>query len=1022
RYQVENGLSHNTIRCVLQDRHGFLWLGTKDGLNRFDGISFKVFRHDPETEGSISSGLISALFIDSRGVLWVGTDNGLHRYDERQETFERITGTETQYIRTITEDKKGRLWFVGNGLQRFDLASGRLLENDYSLSATYVATAPDGTVWAASNSGLLYRFTETGDTFTTFNVFAHSAPVRSRHIDVIYCTADNRILVGTSCQGLKRFDIATGKYRDLLTHNPDRTDIFVRDIIHYEGSEYVLATESGLFIYNLSKDTYVNLKKKYTDPYSISDNAVYSLCKDREGGLWAGTFFGGVNYYPRPYQVFQKYFPDHTRQALSGNAVRVICRDRYGNLWAGTEDGGISCLEQGTGQYSHYMPDGKRGSISYSNIHGLAAFGNELWIGTFEHGLNVMDLRTRKVVRYYKAGPDSTDLKSNFIFDFAQTRNGRILIATAEGCYYYNRSRENFTPIPHLSRYTYSILEAADGTIWAGTSDRGVQYYNPATGDTGSLYQDPANRSSILIYNVNALMEDSRGHIWICTEGKGLHRYDPLTKTLQRYTTREGMPSDFVFKALEDDGHKIWVTTSKGLVCLNRATGGLKVFTTANGLLNDQFNYNSGFKDADGRLYFGSVKGMISFNPGEFRSNAYVPPVYITGFQVNNRELVINRKGDALTRSLLHTNALSLAHDQSSFSIDFAAISFTAPQITEYQYRMEGIDAGWTHIKSNRRVYFTDLAPGTYTFRLKAAVNGQWSPERTLAITIRPPFWATSWAYVLYATIAALVLYYMGRIYHERQEAKKEKEIYEAKIDFFTKVAHEIRTPLTLIKGPVENLSEVVPELPQIRDDVRDMERNTDRLLKLINQILDFRQTETKGFALEFTRVDALALVQEAFLTFRPAARKKGLDYSMETHFRECLLPADAEALQKICSNLLSNAVKYAEHEVRVELLQRTGEAPALELRVHNDGYVIPAAMSERIFEPFFRLPATAHQKGTGIGLALARSLAELHEGKLYLEPGDKNRNTFVLTLPLNRQATAIRKKKSGALHILKLW
>jgi len=354
-----------------------------------------------------------------------------------------------------------------------------------------------------------------------------------------------------------------------------------------------------------------------------------------------------------------------------------------------------------------------------------------------------------------------------------------------------------------------------------------------------------------------------------------------------------------------------------------------------------------------------------------------------------------------LKKSIVYTDKITLHYDQSSFSIDFTAISFTSPEVTGYSYIMEGLDRDWTYIKSNRRVYFTNLEPGTYTFKLKAANNGIWNKyEKKLIIKIVPPLWATWWAYLLYIILGVSVLFYLVRAYHNTLMNKKEKEIYEAKIEFFTNIAHEIRTPLTLIKGPVENLSELVSEVPEIKEDVITMERNTNRLVNLINQILDFRQIETKGFSLDFTNVNINEVLQEAYLTFEPIAKKRKLHYTIDLPSTNVYTMADDEALNKIFSNLFSNAVKYADKEVRIKLITPNKKDDHVLIEIRNDGFIIPYEMKEKIFKPFYRLKETMKQKGTGIGLALARSLVELHKGNLFMKDSEEGMNVFVTRLP----------------------
>ncbi|MBO9203250.1 MULTISPECIES: ligand-binding sensor domain-containing protein [Niastella] len=1003
-YQVENGLSNNTVYCSIQDNKGFLWFGTKEGLNRFDGYRFKLFRSDSEGK-QLKKDFIFCLFADEKDNLWVGTQNGLYRFDYAKERLVRFIDSLPE-VNDIQMDRQGQLWFRSYAkVCRYNFTTRRLTtfppeKTDY---ATALCMSGAGDIWIGSTDGRLKRFDTVTQTFAGPDVFAHSPQMPTCFVKKIYPAGKDAIFIGTTCQGIKLYNIATGSYTDLLIYSADKTTIYVRDIIQYTDNEYWFATESGIFIYNLKTREFTNLKKQFSDPYSLSDNAVYTLCKDREGGVWAGTYFGGVNYYPQPYTPFTKYFPDCTNKTISGSAVREICEDPDGNIWIGTEDAGLNKLDPRTETFTHYKPTGTPTGIAYHNIHGLLVLGNEVWVGTLDHGLDIIDRKTGQVVKHYGSNVHDNTFRNNFIVTMLQTRRGEIYVGSGGGLYQYHKATKAFEWLheTEYGEFISCLTEDHAGIIWTGTHNQGVLYYDPLTHHWGRLRNNPNDTNSLSINDINAIGEDSHHNIWIATEGGGLCKLDAQRQRFTRYTLQNGLPSNFVFKIVEDDHQQLWITTSKGLVKLDPVSQTMTVYTKANGLLYDQFNYNSGYKDPSGKLYFGSIKGMIAFRPETFTASSLAPPVYITGFQVHNKELLIEKDHSPLQQSILYTNALTLPYDESSISIDFAALSYTSPEITEYKYRMEGLDKNWTYLSTNRKVYFTNLAPGRYTFRLMAATNGHWSQEKQLQLIITPPFYNTWWAWLIYAAIVIAIAWSFIQSYHKRSLEKKEKEIYEAKFEFFTNVAHEIRTPLTLIKGPVENLMEKVEELPAIKEDVTMMERNTNRLMTLITQILDFRQTEAKGFSLDFTKVNITNLLQEVYTSFQPLAKKRNLQFMLFLPDTPVIGWVDEDALNKILYNLFSNAVKYAEQVITVQLLPVQKEDTAFVVEFSNDGVLIPVSMRERIFEPFYRIKENIKQKGTGIGLTLARSLTLLHQGKLYVKENTGALNTFVLCLPL---------------------
>ena len=1004
-YQVENGLSHNTVFCVLQDHRGFIWMGTKDGLNRYDGHVWKVFRHSETDPSSIASNFVYTLREDNKGQMWVGTSKGYQKYNASTVSFESDTAAIPPTASRLTADTKGILWYISERkLYRYDHIndSTRNYTPPIDLNSVDVFHITKSNIlWICLYNGDLFRFDPATGALKKYDVYKHSPRVGTRDINVLYAAHDGRILIGTSAQGLKILNEQTDSYEDVVTSNPSNVSLYVRDIIYNTGNEYWIASESGIYIYNLLTKKIINLHKEYNNPYSITDNAVYCLRRDQEGGIWAGTYFGGVNYYPKQYTYFQKYFPDNSNNTIGGNAVREICEDKYGNLWVGSEDNGVSKIELATGRITHLKP----GKISHTNVHGLQAIDNELWIGTWDKGIDVIDIPSGRLINHFESGPNT--FSNNFIVAFFKTSTGDILVGTGRELVKYNRAANNFTNVDEVPiSNKRSIVEDKEGTIWIATADRGLFYYNPRTGVKGNYQYDDKDSTSLAGNSVNSVMVDADQNIWASTEGQGVCKLNPDKKTFSRYTTRNGLPSDYIFKVLQDNSGNMWITTSRGLVCMNPDTKEVKVFTSINGLLNDQFNYNSGYKDKNGKMYIGSVKGMISFNPDTFIKDTFVAPVYITGFNVKNKAITLEDK-----KAIMLAKRVILPHDEASFSIDFAALSFTAPETISYAYKMEGLDKEWTHLETNRVVYFTDLKPGRYSFKVTTTDNNDKLGEHPaiLEIEIQPPFWATSWAYLLYALLLVSGCYYFINRYHVRQtlkhkrkleelQHKKEKELYQAKVDFLTNVAHEINTPLTLIKGPLEQVIENPEEIAANRNHLQVMERNTNRLVQLTNQLLDFRQTESTGFSLYFSKLNITEILEDTYENFKIPAAQKKLQYQLTIPDQPVFAFADEEGLNKIFSNLFSNAVKYADKLIRIQLWDN--ENGMITLEVTNDGNLIPDEMKEKIFAPFVRLKNNEKQKGTGIGLSICRSLTTLHKGQLYVADRNDGLNTFILTIP----------------------
>lgn len=1026
-YEVETGLSNNTVTCSLQDKLGFLWFGTKDGLNRFDGYSFKTFRKGNQSS-NIGNNYIHTLYEDRKGTLLVGTEDGLYEYTSLTEEFRLVPATTHMYIDKILEDKKGNLWLISY-YQLFKYSRATKTLDVYSFQKYFTATSfcatPDGSVWIGTSNGLLEKYNPESNSFSGFDLFAHSKTNGRRWIESLYTTADGFIIAGTSDTAIKKIDPYQPNYTDILIPNSGQASLYIKSVLQTKTDEFWLGTESaGVFIYNIKKGEFHQLKKDYDDPYSISDNSISTMCTDREGGVWVGTNYGGINYLPKQPTPIIKYFPVKDENSLSGNVIREIKQDPDGNLWIGTGDAGLNRLNLKTGKITQFKPTGKKGSICYSDIYGLMPDKNDLWIGTYEHGIDVMNIKTGKVFRHYQAWVDG--FTHNFIYTIYQTGSGQILIGTPHGIFAYNHRKnkfELFTSLPSAIWYT-SILQDKKGVIWGATFGNGLHRFNAATGKTESFRHTEKDSHSLSSNRVCSIFEDSKQNLWFATED-GLCKWNEKKHNFIRYGISNGFPTNFILCMLEDKQQNLWISTTKGLVCFNPTSERVEIYTTANGLLSDQFNYSSAFKDTAGRMYFGSSKGLISFRPEEFRKNNFIPTVYITGFQVNGNEVNIDNNGSPLERSIIYTKQISLPYNQSTLSIDFAALSYTAPEKIQYTYQMEGLSKNWINLNSNRRVDFIGLSPATYTFKIKALnTDGVWSNPTILKIIVLPPWWESRLAYALYILISILLIVSTMGFFHQRIQEKnkrriammkienekemlkmelaKEKELAEAKVEFFTNVAHEIRTPLTLIKIPLRKIIKKTSGIEDIKNSLTILERNTNRLIAITDQLLDFRQTEIDKFNLYFERIEISSLVKELYSDFATLAEQANLSTTINLPGKSFFAFVDVDAFQKIVCNLFSNAIKYAESRVDVSLFLPSDPSAYFTLQVKNDGYLIPERFKEKIFEPFFRIRETDSQTGTGIGLALSLSLAQLHGGVLKLESPQDDMNIFTLTLPTN--------------------
>lgn len=1020
-YQVEDGLVHNSVMSLFQDSEGLIWIGTRGGLSRFDGYSFKTFRNPSDKLGTFGNNVITVITEDKNKVLWIGTDKGIFKYDPYSEEFTELQKAPESYIRQILVDSQNNLWFLADySLYKFDQHTHKV--EDMKMQAFCLAIDRNMDLWMGNDNGVISIYNIGNRSIRNVRIVDRQIPENMRSISKIYPVNDQLVLVGCFKQGLKSYNPKTGLVKSLPLQNSENADIYVRDITAEDSRRYWIATESGIYIYDFATNTSKHLKKKLGDPYSLADNAVYTICRDSHGDMWAGTYFSGLSYFSKENARFEKFYPIPDVNAISGAAIGGICPDNSGNLWIGTEDAGINKFNLKTGKFTNYTVTGKKEDISYPNIHGLLAVGNQLFIGPFFHGMEIMDTRTGKITDRYKFIGDKNDQVSDFALCYYLTRDSTLLVGTAyrgSGLFSYDTKQKTFRRIPQIPHFAYvfHITEDTDGNIWTGSVDQGAFFYNPKTGHSGHIrFGVTVKKRSLNEYPVRDICEDSNHAIWFATEGGGLIRLDRDHKNIKRFTTANGLSSNVIFCMLEDNSKHLWVSSLRGLICFDLRTEKCKTYTQSNGLITDQFNFNSAYKDAAGKMYFGSVKGLIAFDPSKFDQRDTSPPTYITGFQINNKEITPSEKDSPLKKSILFTDSVVLTHAQNSLSIEFAALNYSSAKVTRYQYCMKGLDKAWTYLNTNRKAYFTGLAPGNYVFIVRAESNiGNWTgKERRLFITILPPFWKSNIAYAVYAIILIGAFYVLMRYYHRYMDRKnsnklrlfeheKEKEIYQFKIDFFTNITHEIQTPLTLIVAPVERLLKRAQDQPYMKKGLLMVQKHADRLNELTSQLLDFRKTEMEQFGLNFVNVNINKLLAEQIEAFAELSKKSRIVLNLEMPETDIVAFVDREAFIKICSNLISNAIKYAASYANVNLMVLKPGDEQFTISFNNDGKGIPHEFRQKIFEPFFRV-SNKERPGSGIGLSLAKSLTELHNGTLKLVSGEAKSTVFIVRLPIRQK------------------
>ena len=1015
----EDRLSQSHVKSILQDSYGFMWFGTRNGLNRYDGTSMKTLNcNDYHTNKGNHN--ISALSEDSERTLWVGTDKGVFTYDHIYETFTSFDVLSDDSLRIenwiadIKPDSSGNVWIVvpNQGVFKYRLSDKRLFhyyitdpekyKDDYPQCITVTR---NGQVWIGSAGAGLFLYNDKDNKFIQYITDRNGSSLKGENVYAI-CEYGDNIAVAIHRGELRKFDRKENIFSRVDV--PEVNYSIIRDIECYHDNELWVATQLGLFIINEKEKKVVHIEEDDMNPYSISDKNVYTLYRDRQEGIWLGTLFGGVNYLPDYRFKIEKYRPLSKGASLNTKRIGALAEDSFGNIWIGTEDAGINILNPVTGKVERLKPS----DSNHLNILTLFADKRSVWAATFIKGLDVIDLPSRQVKHYTSQQLNSGD---ESVYALYRDSKDRIWLGNMMGLRYAGPGEMRFKMIEAPGYiWVYDIVEDPHGNIWAATMGMGVYRYDPENNTIKQYQHHDTDSSSLSSNSVSSITIDSRGRLWFSTDRGGICCYREESDDFISYSRKDGLPDDVAYKILEDPNHNLWFGTNKGLVRFNPETGKIRVYTKNDGLLGDQFNYKSALSTSNGKFYFGGIDGLIAFDPLQEHVTGFTPHVYITKFSVYNKELDCHAEGSPLKKSIIHTREITLPYNQANISIDFVAVSFSTSATTQYAYKIENIDMDWIYTNNNHNISYSQLPPGQYVFKVKAFdPDRTWKPAGTsLQITILPPWWTSHWAYTLYIILGLCVLAYWFFWYKKRQEKKireqqklfeveKEKELYSAKVEFFTEIAHEVRTPLTLINGPLENIMEMGIEDPRIVRNLQVMEQNTKRLLDLTKQLLDFRKVGANKFLMNFVKADISELLRDTIARFEPTIVQQGKELDVKISAEPVFVDIDKEAVTKIISNLLNNALKYAVHKIIVSLRK---DATSFTVIVSSDGEKIPKDLSQQIFEPFYQINNKKNTtSGAGIGLPLSRSLAELHTGQLFLDTGAEM-NSFVLILPLNQE------------------
>lgn len=1030
-YTTDTGLSSSLINQIFQDSQGYIWTATEYGLNKFNGLRFANYWHASADSVSIRNNYVRSLFEDSRQNLLVGCIDGLMKYDRETNTFQEIPMMRAgkrvfPHITQMRELHNGEIWMTTTGQGMFRLDEDRkqafsvddlLRQSNFNFQSCFYEDSRYN-IWIGTYGSGLICFTPSTK---EVRVFRYPA-LNDNNVAAITEDKGGNLFVGTQKQGLLRLDRKENQFIPVPYTGGNALSVYCMSLV--DGQLLVGTDGQGLKRYH-------PVKKQLEDytinsaPIDFSEGKIHAILQDKDKNLWLGLFQKGIVLIPNRDNPFEYYgYKSISYNPIGQGCVMSVCQDSNNRLWVGTDNEGVFELDMQGKRLRHFKPGNKPHSVANTIMCIYEDSEKNFWLGSYTRGIARMNRSTGECE--YPLPIDNEK-----IFSITEDKHKNLYIATlGSGFYQYNLLTGD------LKHYESSGDETGDlkrnelandwinhifcdreGIIWLGHY-KGISCFNPLTGNFVNYKQVNTLISDCVGY---VIQEDYAGNIWAGTTD-GLYCFDKKSGELRKFTMADGLPNNVICGLSEDSQHNIWISTYMGVSKYDVKGNRFINYYSGDGLQGDEFTHGAFHKDKSGRIYFGGVSGITRFSPESIDTVVKEMEVYITDFYIFNNPVHKNTLSGGepvIDTSVQEADFFRLSYYDNTFSIIFSTLQYNNPEQISYQYKIDELGPQWFGTEPGvNRVTYNNLPPGKYTFRVRALNHGNYSSTRAVRILITPPWYQTWWAYCIYAILIALLIagivnYILSRMRHRREIMKREhaEQLNEAKLQFFINISHEIRTPMTLIINPLEKLLAEKKD-NELHKTYLMIYRNAQRILRLINQLMDIRKLDKGQMFMKFRETDMVGFIDDVMQTFDYLAHRKHIRFIFHHAMPQLKVWIDLNNFDKVLMNIFSNAFKYTPQEGEIQVSLTTGRDGTrrdalrdyFEIVITDSGIGIDRNKIERIFERFYQIDndVTKSNFGTGIGLHLSRSLVQLHHGIIFAEnredgPGSR----FVIRIPL---------------------